>query len=88
MSAALVALILASLADVYTSHVGFRKGATEANPILSKMFGRKPSIAALLAIKAALVAGCYYADYAPATWAAAALTAAAALHNWRILRKL
>ena len=88
MTASIVALILASLADVYTSHLGFKHGATEANPILSKLFGRKPSIAALLAIKAALVAGCYYVDNAPATWAAAALTAAVAVHNWRVARKL
>ena len=53
---AYIALALAALADIYTSHRAFKAGSIEVNPLVSKLFGKRPSLAAMIAVKA-LAAG-------------------------------
>lgn len=49
---ACIFLALAALADIYTSHRAFKAGRVEVNPLVSKLFGKRPSLGALLAVKA------------------------------------
>ena len=45
-------LTLAALADVYTSHRAFKRGAVEINPLIAKLFGKRPSFGNMLLVKA------------------------------------
>ena len=53
---AYIALAAAALADIYTSHRLFKRGGVELNPLVVKLFGKRPSLAAMFAVKA-LAAG-------------------------------
>lgn len=81
-------LIIAALADAYTSHRLFKRGGVELNPLVKSLFGRRPSFGAMLAVKA--VATAVVAVYGTPIMQliAAAVWAAAAAWNWRIAKKL
>lgn len=83
MTLPILLLIVAALADAYTSHRLFKRGGVELNPLVKSLFGRRPSFGAMLAVKAAATA--VVAVYGTPTMqlAGAALWAAAAAWNWR-----
>lgn len=74
-----ILLIAAALADAYTSHRLFKRGGVELNPLVSALFGKRPSFGAMLAVKAAATGaiGYYGSDtlvmLAAGVWAAAAV---------------
>ena len=79
-----IALILAALADIYTSHRAFKRGSVELNPLVSKLFGKRPGLAPMIAVKAAACAALAYLDYTPVTLMGAAVWAVVAIRNHRI----
>ena len=85
MTAATIALILAALADVYTSFRGFKLGAQEVG--LARIFGKRLGLPLMLAIKGAGVwAILHYAADPAYVWAAAAFWMAVAIYNWKQVR--
>lgn len=77
-------LIVAALADAYTSHMLFKRGGTELNLLVKALFGKRPSFGAMLAVKAAATAA--VATYGTPTMqlVGAAVWAAAAAWNWHL----
>ena len=79
MTIPIILLLAAAIADAYTSHRLFKRGGIEANPLVSRLFGKRPSFGAMLAVKAVAVAVIAYlgADtmilFAAAAWGAAAV---------------
>ena len=74
-------LTIAALADVYTSHRAFKRGSVEVNPLVSKLFGKRPGFGAMLAIKAAATGLVAYLGSDTLILAGAAVWAAAAVWN-------
>ena len=81
MTHAEIALVAAAVADLVTTVLGKKRGAVEKNPLMR-------SSVAMLAVKAAATAAILYIGIDQMTWAAAALWAAIAAWNWRIIRKM
>lgn len=79
MTLPLILLAAAALADAYTSHRLFKRGGIEANPLVSRIFGKRPSFGAMLAVKAAAFGAIAYFGtdtmilFAAAAWGAAAV---------------
>lgn len=80
---AVLLLALAALADILTSYRGFKKGAVEVNPIIAKLFGKRPSFAALTAVK--LLTGGFVVYFGTPTTIliVAGIWGLVALHNWK-----
>ena len=81
-------LIIAALADAYTSHRLFKIGGTELNLLVKALFGKRPSFGAMLAVKSAALAALI--AYGTEGWhmLGIALWGGAAAWNWRIYRKM
>lgn len=79
MTLPIALLLVAALADAYTSHRLFKRGGIELNPLVSRIFGRRPSFGAMLAVKGiAFGAIAYFGTdtmilFAAAVWGAAAV---------------
>lgn len=86
MSLPATILILAALADIMTSKRVFDNGGIEVNPIVAKLFGKRPPFAAMVAVKAAATG--FVVWYGDPLWCyvGAALWTAAAVYNWRLVR--
>lgn len=80
-SLALLALIVAALADVYTSHHVFKAGHVELNPVVAKLFGKRPSFGAMLAVKVMAFAVIARFGTPSMIFVAAGVWAAVAAHN-------
>lgn len=81
-------LIVAAIADAYTSHRLFKLGGTELNLLVKAMFGKRPSFSAMLAIKAAALAALIACGTEGWHLFGTALWGGAAAWNWRVARKL
>ena len=81
MTLPIILLIVAALADAYTSHRLFKRGGVELNPLVNALFGKRPSFGAMLAIKAAATAVVAAYGTPAMQLAGAALWAAAAVWN-------
>lgn len=81
-----ILLIIAALADIYTSHRVFKLGGIEANPLVAKLFGKRPPFAAMVAVKAAATGLVIWHGGPTWCYVGAALWAAAAVYNWRLVR--
>lgn len=79
----IILLALAALADAYTSHRAFKAGKVELNPVIAKLFGKRPSFGALLLVKVVIGGLIAYYGTPTAIYIAAALWALVAVHNWR-----
>lgn len=80
---AYILLTLAALADAYTSHRVFKRGGYEVNPLVSKLFGKRPSLFAMLAIKALAAAVIVHFGGVAGAYVAAAAWGVVALLNLR-----
>jgi hypothetical protein len=78
-----ILLTLAALADIYTSRRIFKRGGYEANPIAAKLLGKRPSLAGMIAIKAAAAALVVYVGGPTGAYIAAAIWGVVALLNLR-----
>lgn len=81
MTLPILLLIAAALADIYTSHRAFKRGRVEVNPLIAKLFGKRPSFAAMLAVKAVAVGVIVYVGTPTLILIAAAAWAAVAVYN-------
>ena len=81
MTAPILLLLAAALADAYTSHRLFKRGGIELNPLVSRLFGKRPGFGAMLAIKAAATGLVAYLGSDTLILAGAAVWAAAAVWN-------
>ena len=81
MTIPIILLLAAAIADAYTSHRLFKRGGVELNLIVIKLFGKRPSFGAMLAVKAVAVAVIAYIGIDALTLAGAAAWAAAAVWN-------
>lgn len=81
MTLPILLLVVAALADAYTSHRLFKRGGVELNPLVTKLFGKRPSFKAMLAIKAAATGLIAYLGSDTLILAGAAVWAAAAVWN-------
>jgi len=88
MNAAIIALALATLADIWTTEKAIQSGATEANPVIRWMMDRfgRGWIVAKIGVAVASAALLYVAGADWAIWIMAAITGAAAMRNWRIMK--
>ncbi len=86
MNLPVILLVLAALADIVSSKRVFDNGGVEANPLVAKLFGKRPPFAAMVAVKAAATGLVIW--HGGPTWCyiGAALWAAAAVYNWRMVR--
>lgn len=93
-----IAMCIAQAADVYTTLRAIKAGAVEGNPVVTKLLGKRPKAAGLLAIK---IAVCGWVGYTLAAmgWQAdnatlmgtatiAVFLGAVAANNLRIARQL
>ena len=78
-----ILLILAALADIYTSHRAFKAGRVEVNPLVYKLFGKRPSFGAMVAVKVAASAVVLAYGTPAMIYAAAGVWAVVALLNLR-----
>lgn len=81
MTLPIALLLAAALADAYTSHRLFRRGGVELNPLVAKLFGKRPSFGAMLAVKAAATGVISYYGTDTMIFVAAAAWAAVAVWN-------
>lgn len=88
MNLPVILLVLAALADIVSSKRVFDRGGVEANPLVSKLFGKRPPFAAMVAVKAA--AGGLAIWYGDPIWCyvGAAVWAAAAIYNTKLGMRL
>ena len=83
MTLPVILLIAAALADAYTSHRLFKRGGVELNPLVSRLFGKRPSFGAMLAVKAVACGVIAYLGTPTMILVAAAAWALVALLNLR-----
>lgn len=81
MTMPVLLLLVAALADAYTSHRLFKRGGVERNLIVIKLFGKRPTFGAMLAVKAAAFGVIAYFGTDAMHLAGAAAWAAAAVWN-------
>lgn len=79
-----ILLAIAALADVYTSHRAFKRGSVEVNPLVSKLFGKRPSLGAMLGVKAVAFGVIAYLGTPTMILAAAGVWGLVALLNLRL----
>lgn len=83
MTAALLALILATAADIITTRIGIARGFTERNAL----YGGNPTWLRLIALHGAVLALAWWGQVPVAAWVGAGLFAGLGLHNGYLLRK-
>lgn len=81
---ALALLILAALADAYTSYRLFKRGGVELNPLVVKLFGKRPNLGDMLVVKAVAIAIIAYSGEPALHYLGAAVWGAAAIYNSRL----
>jgi carbon starvation protein CstA len=80
----LLLLFAAAAADIYTSYRLFKRGGVELNPLVTKLFGKRPGLAPMIAVKVFACATLACLDYTPVTLMGAAVWAVVAIRNHRI----
>ncbi|WP_417724548.1 DUF5658 family protein [Salipiger sp.] len=89
MTLAIIAYIVAQLADVVTTERALREGdAIEGNPVIRWLMTRlgRGWVVVKLALAGAIVFWLFLNDGETAIWIVAAITGAVALNNWRLVR--
>ncbi len=84
MNLPVILLVLAALADIVSSKRVFDRGGIEANPLVSKLFGKRPSFAAMVVVKAAATGLIVWVNEPAWCYIGAALWGAASVYNWRL----
>jgi len=81
MNLPVILLVLAALADIVSSKRVFDRGGYEANPIAAKLLGKRPTLAAMIALKAAAAGVAVYVGGETGAWVGAAIWGVVALLN-------
>lgn len=78
-------LILAALADIATTWHWFKLGGGESNKLVTRLFGARPSLGEMLAVKVVAVAIVLFAGIPWLTLGGAVFWAACAAWNLRLI---
>ena len=89
----LLILIALNIADIVTTVIGLKRGATEGNPVARKLLGPVPALPAMIGLKLALLAVLtlllvYYPSWWPVGAAFCLYSAYVVWNNVRVIRGL